>query len=649
MERVVPSAGMNTPRSIREAARFRPGGWRRPTRAVVRVAAECAAWFVLACVQIWGNPISIGDSIPRGDERSPTVPLLNVWTVGWNATQAASGFRDYWHAPIFYPEPGAFTFSEMQPTTLVVAPLVWSFGPVAAYNVYLAFQLALTAVLARRIVASLDHGRWLAILAGILFLQLPFVWAELGVLQLTAAWGPLAVIHATRLLSRGPAVTPAVLLGIAAAGCYAACNYYGLFLVILAPPFLILLWPNPTHEEPGPQPRRYAAFAHLPLAVVVATAAVSPLLVAQVRFLNATASPRPTEWVRSFSARPSDYLPSPPSWYRNSEAAREEPPSRSRTTPERPRSGPRPRSRDLGAGIAITTLALLGVLGVLLPGPRRTTRDGAEADRNRSVDRGRSRWIGFCATLAVVAAVASLGPRVSLFGFVPWDWLGDRFTPLGLIRTPFRFALFVQIAMTFLAIEGLGRVHAWFDPSNRQRRRWAAAGCLFASALAVISTWPAPRPLEDVRDLKSPTAWSTWLRHHTPPGSVVAGLPMPQSGTTADYAPTTRLMVRSLHFRRPIVNGYSGFFPPRYRQLRVAAREFPSPETIQELWLLGARYLVIDRSRFGAWGDGPTTWPRPPGISISVAYADPYEPVVVCQLSGRVVPDSDAAEDNFGG
>ena len=633
---------MNTRRTTRQRSRFRPGDWRSLTRSAARVAAEGAAWFALACVQIWGNPISFRDSIPRGDEGSPTVPLLNVWTVGWNGTRAASGFRNYWHAPIFYPEPGAFTYSEMQPTTLVVAPLVWSFGPVPAYNVYLALQLALTAMFARRIVASLDHRRWLAILAGVLFLHLPFVWAELGVLQLTAAWGPLAVIHATRLLALRPAVTPAVVLGIAAAACYAACNYYGLFLIILAPPFLFLLWPDPALQDPRPQPRRFAVFAYLPFAVVVAAAVVSPMLVAQLRFLNATASPRPIGWVRSFSARPLDYLPSLPSWRRKSDAGRGEPPSSSRATSDRSR----PRSRDLGSGVAITTLALLGVL---LPRVRRTTREGTAADHNRSGDRGRARWIGFCITLAVLAAVASFGPRVSLFGFVPWDWIGDRFTPLRLIRTPFRFALFVQIAMTFLAIEGIRGVHARFDRANHRRRRWVTGGCLAASALAVISTWPPRTSLEDVRDLKSPTAWSTWLRDETPPGSVVAGLPMPETGTAADYASTTRLMVRSLHFRRPIVNGYSGFFPPRYRQLRVAAREFPSPETIRELWLLGTRYLVIDRSRFGAWGDGPATWPRPPGISISVAYTDPVEPVVVCQLSGRVVPDSDAATDNSRG
>lgn len=631
---------MKTPRSIAEPARFPPIRWRGPLQVVTGFAIELAIWFALASLQLWGNPISIGDTLPRGGEASLTVPLLNLWTVGWNGIQAASGFRDYFHAPIFYPEPGAFTYSEMQPTTLVVAPLVWSLGPVVAYNVYLALQLALTATLARRIVASLDDRRWLAILAGVLFLHLPFVWAELGVLQLTAAWGPLAVIHATRGLGRRPAVTSAVMLGFAAAACYAACNYYGMFLILLAAPFLILLWPTPPGETPRHRPRRFAPFAYLPLAIVVAAAAVSPLLAGQMKYLNASAPPRPTAWVRYFSARPSDYLPP----LRRRDHGSDPDPSGHGSTAEGHAESPQPAPRELGLGLAVTTLAVLGVLGGILPRVRRNESHAAGPD-----DHERSRWVGFCTALAVAAAVASFGPRVSVFGFVPWDWVGDRFSPLRLIRTPFRFALFYQIAIMFLAIEGIGRVQAWLgQPNRRWRPRWTAAGCLFASAFAVIGTWPTRTPLEDVRDLISPPAWSLWLRDHTPPGSAVAGLPMPQRGKTADYEPITRLMVRSLRFKRPIVNGYSGFFPPRYRQLRAASHDFPSPETVHELWLLGVRYLVIDRSRFEAWGDGPESWPRTPGISISVAYADPLEPVVVCRLTGRVVPDSDAAKENSG-
>ena len=85
----------------------------------------------------WPLVGSLTTHISFGHEREITVPLLNLWTVWWNADRAAHGFQGYWNAPIFYPTEKTFVFSEAQPTSVIVAPLIGLTGNRAlAYNVY---------------------------------------------------------------------------------------------------------------------------------------------------------------------------------------------------------------------------------------------------------------------------------------------------------------------------------------------------------------------------------------------------------------------------------------------------------------------------------------------------------------------------------
>ena len=100
--------------------------------------AALLAYLVLAVAATWPLARNLDDTLPLGTEPVASVPLFNLWTLWWNADRALHLGADYWDAPIFFPAESAFAFSEAQPTTVVVAPLVWaSETPAAAYNVYL--------------------------------------------------------------------------------------------------------------------------------------------------------------------------------------------------------------------------------------------------------------------------------------------------------------------------------------------------------------------------------------------------------------------------------------------------------------------------------------------------------------------------------
>jgi hypothetical protein len=118
-------------------------------------AASLAICVMLAVWATWPLARSLKTELPLGYEAVSTVPLFNAWTLWWNADRAAHGLANYWQAPIFCPAGGAFSFSEAQPTTMLVAPVVATLGIVAAYNLYLLASVALngwlTLLLLRRV------------------------------------------------------------------------------------------------------------------------------------------------------------------------------------------------------------------------------------------------------------------------------------------------------------------------------------------------------------------------------------------------------------------------------------------------------------------------------------------------------------------
>jgi hypothetical protein len=52
-----------------------------------------------------------------------------------------------------------------------------------------------------------------------------------------------------------------------------------------------------------------------------------------------------------------------------------------------------------------------------------------------------------------------------------------------------------------------------------------------------------------------------------------------------------------------MVNGYSGFMPPRYRELADGMRTFPDAAALDRLRAAGVTHIVIHRNLFGEGRD----------------------------------------------
>src|SRR5690606_10977415 len=123
----------------------------------------------------WPLVTSLRSHLPMGVEKVVAVPALNAWTVWWNADRVRYGFDRYWQAPIFYPSRNAFAFSEAQPTTLFVAPIVFADGPTTAYNVYLLAVLTLNGIVGYQLLRRVGLEIISAVLGGVFVETLPIV------------------------------------------------------------------------------------------------------------------------------------------------------------------------------------------------------------------------------------------------------------------------------------------------------------------------------------------------------------------------------------------------------------------------------------------------------------------------------------------
>lgn len=522
------------------------------------------AWyFALSLIATQPLVWHLGDSLPLAGKPPATVPLFNLWTMWWNADRATHGFADYWQAPIFNPIDSAFAFSEPQPTLLIVAPFLWLSGNrVLAYNVYLLLALVLNGWAAHGLVRSRGGRLATCLLGGTLVEILPWVFWQLDCLQLIPLCGVIwTARYAFELLER-PAWSAAWRLGLAHGLTYWLCNYYGLFQTIVLGMAGVCLIQRSLLS--------WKTWALLLAAGGISAAMVLPLAITQRAVMkDQTTFVRDRQSIVGLSAQARDYT---------------DPPGR-RLLPAFTAPDPWRHSVEwrMGPGNLRLIAAGLGLLAGLCAA-------------------GRQRYVLFWAAIGLAGFALSLGPDNFFWGKSPYDFLREHVPGLAQIRSPFRFAMFVNLAVMVLVIEALQWLHPRsIDSSMTLRRRGAAwaplavvGGIVLCDVLPVRQTlWRAP-----AGELP---AWVVWLRDQAGPGAVLS-LPTAPGTTVDDYEGTTVAMYWQTWHQRPLVNGYSGFFPERDLQLRNNLRRFPHRETLPVISSSGARYVLIPRDM------APATW-----------------------------------------
>jgi hypothetical protein len=483
-----------------------------------------------------------------------------AWEIGWELHALKTDPARLPHGNIFHPLRDTLGLDEpILGTTLLVLPLApFTDDAVLLHNIARLLTFVLSGLAAFLLARELGAGEGIALLAGAAFAFSPIRTDQIAHLStLGTQWLPFVVLFAVRFARTGRAVH-ALLAALFFVLAFHACGYHGLIaLAVLPPAFLVLLW------------GRWRALGIALAAAALAGIALLPLYLMHKRALDPERYERGSGETTYYSAALESFLATS-SWNRVYGTATD----RFRTI------GP----NNLFPGLVLPALAALGAV--------RLWRRGEKPSREAVA----------LAVMALAAVVVALGPRIRLFGEdlgpAPFAAVREVVPVFKMIRVTSRAGVFLALPLAMLAAKALAD---W-------RPRRAVVGGVFALVLAegLVAPIPMPEWTKVIDSRLEPPEVYRWLATQ-PPGTPVVHLPM-LDVYGLERRPAFHesvYMVYSTHHWLPLVNGYAGIEPAKYRRYRELARSFPADAFLEAMRGIGVRYVVVHRG-----GYGPNQWER---------------------------------------
>jgi hypothetical protein len=197
-------------------------------------------------------------------------------------------------------------------------------------------------------------------------------------------------------------------------------------------------------------------------------------------------------------------------------------------------------------------------------------------------------WIVCLLVCVAVGGLLALGLNLRIGDWRPFASLREVVPGLRTLRSPFRAVAISQAVLAALAALALARLASWRGSTGRILA--LALGVLaaaenLASPGTLVPTPATPR-----------TAWTSWLRQQ--PGKlIVAHVPFPGGLHVSDYEMEAWRMFAQIDHRRPMLNGYSGYFPSGYGTFQVDMdQNFPSDRLLCMMAFgMGVNTLILDR------------------------------------------------------
>jgi hypothetical protein len=223
---------------------------------------------------------------------------------------------------------------------------------------------------------------------------------------------------------------------------------------------------------------------------------------------------------------------------------------------------------------------------------------------SRSPGRGERRLFpGFVAPLLALVGLLLLPPNAALvaysclgiaafelsLGMNGWvyPWLYEHIEAFQGLRAPARASIFCLMAIGLLAARGLAALEATAVPRARQ------ALVIAIPIVLLVEYWVAPLRLVPYHN--APPPLYAWLRSQ--PRGIVAEFPMPPPSALPGREQVYAYM-STFHWM-PLLNGYSGYYPPEYLSRLNTFQRFPESDAIERLRRAGATYVVVHASGYG--------------------------------------------------
>ena len=461
---------------------------------------------------------------------------FNLWRLRWFAHALVTPSARLFDANIFHPELRTLALSDaMFVEGMAAAPLLWAgVPPVLAHNLLLLGAMAGSGAAMFALARYLTGSRGAAVIAGIVFAFAPYRFEH--AMHMELQW---AMWMPLAFLALHRAFdTGKWKYGLATGACIAlqmlSSIYYGIFLASLVALGAVLLM---ARDRQVPLRRALLVLAGgAALALIVSAVYAIPYLRVHDRVGD-----RSSAEVVTFSARPSSYLVATPTNWLYGRAFAE-------------RGG---GERRLFPGILPVVLAIAGLL--LRPPSRRAI---------------------VYLLLLTAAFEASLG-----FGGYAYTFLHNHVPAFRVLRAPARLGICVLMFLGVLAAYG-------YQAIVERRGAIARASLATALSLGLLAEYWVTFPLVGFPNT-APPIYRVLARQ--PPG-IVAEFPTPRAdalpGNEAEYT-----YLSTFHWL-PLINGYSGVYPPSYLARLDRLLGFPDARAIAQLRRDRVAYVIVHGSSY---------------------------------------------------
>jgi hypothetical protein len=628
--------------------------------------APLASYAILSLVLTWPLVLGLGSDVPGdlGDS------LLNMWILGWGAEHVprlltgSIGWTEFWNANIFHPDPLALALSEhLFGQVLQILPVYWLTGNVIlCYNLLFVSTFALSAFGTYLLVRDLTGDRRAAFIAGLVYGFLPYRIASVPHVQvMSSQWMPFALYGFNRYVATGS--NRALVGGTASLVMQNwSCGYYLLYFAPFLPFYVVhRMWTAGKLNDM----RSWTSLAGAAVATLVLTL---PFLFPYQRAQQFFGIERPFGEVVLFSANVWSYITASENlrlwgkalrfyphgegetflgfvpWLLASVAIAGLARSAFRKDASVPSVSPWLTYVSAFLLLAVVT-QLIAVMSVVLFGgfefgvisartPQRLLLQflvasalllGISPRARIAAARLAQSPIAFAFAATILAMWLSLGPlpnageaRVSGFGL--YGLLYDYVPGFNGVRVPARYAMIAGLFLAILAGYGFKQLLSLIpDPRSPIPTRFLFPAFCFliliegaAIPMEMNRTWNQNEAVPPARVFPVGRLDRNGLGEGVPPVYArVAALPEGTAITEfpfGDAAWEIRYVYYAAAHWKPITNGYSGSFPPRYKE-RVARlqRILKDPEAAwQSLKDSGSTHVVLHRNAFANGADADT-------------------------------------------
>jgi hypothetical protein len=165
------------------------------------------------------------------------------------------------------------------------------------------------------------------------------------------------------------------------------------------------------------------------------------------------------------------------------------------------------------------------------------------------------------------------------------------------VRVPPRWLIPGLFALAGLAALGFGVLQEYLARKNMVGSKWSGISALLlvlCSGLLLAESGSVPIPLAQVENRETLNPVYTWLAGQPEDFALVE---LPLHSAPAPECPEVKRLYASTLGWWPLINGYSGYTPPRQPSLAQALATFPSPQAITALQALAHETNSLDSVR----------------------------------------------------